>query len=137
MLPRTMDEHLRHFCGVSFPSLPFYAGSTADPISALALATLGIFVRSVFRVAELSEGFGGHLANDEVSFMILDGTMVIISCLALTIVHPGRGFGSVWKEANFTFRTKNETLEMGWSGNEGSERSGSSKMQGRVTEVRV
>jgi hypothetical protein len=35
--------------------------------------------------------------------MILDGTMVIIGSLALTIMHPGRAFGSVWDEANFTF----------------------------------
>jgi hypothetical protein len=69
----------------------------------LALATLCIFIRSVFRVAELSEGFKGHLANNQISFMILDGTMVIIACFALTIMHPGRGFGRVWEEANFTF----------------------------------
>jgi hypothetical protein len=69
----------------------------------LALATICIFIRSVFRVAELSEGFKGHLANNQISFMILDGTMVIIASLALTIMHPGRAFGSVWEEANFHF----------------------------------
>ncbi|KAI9731475.1 MAG: hypothetical protein M1835_003523, partial [Candelina submexicana] len=42
---------------------------------ALSLATLTIFVRSVFRVAELSQGFDGSLANDQVTFMILEGAM--------------------------------------------------------------
>ena len=72
----------------------------------LALATLCIFIRSVFRVAELSDGFSGDLANNEVSFMVLDGTMVVIACIAFTVVHPGVAFGKVWHEANFHFRTK-------------------------------
>ncbi len=29
--------------------------------------------------------------------------MVIIACFALTVMHPGWGFGSVWQEANFSF----------------------------------
>jgi hypothetical protein len=96
----------------------------------LALATLCIFVRSVFRVAELSEGFKGHLANNQISFMVLDGTMVIIACLALTIFHPGRGFGRVWDEANFTFllrKAKGGDVEMESSGVEGSFGSGREK----------
>ena len=92
----------------------------------------------MFRVAELSEGFGGDLANNQISFMVLDGTMVIISCLALTIMHPGVGFGSVWQEANFSFRTKKghrDGMELGSSGNEGSDGS-ASKIEGRVVGVR-
>lgn len=41
--------------------------------SGLIVATLTIFIRCVFRVAELSEGFNGTLFNDEVAFMILEG----------------------------------------------------------------
>lgn len=60
----------------------------------------------MFRVAELSEGFKGKLANDQISFMTLDGTMVIIAMTSLTIMHPGIGFGSVWQETNFYFRSR-------------------------------
>ena len=35
----------------------------------LGLATLTIFVRCVFRVAELQGGFGGRLANDQILFV--------------------------------------------------------------------
>lgn len=57
------------------------------------------FTRSVFRVAELSGGFSGHLANDQVSYMILEGAMIIIASLVLTIMHPEIGFGRVaWAE---------------------------------------
>ncbi|KAL8991820.1 MAG: hypothetical protein Q9169_007625, partial [Polycauliona sp. 2 TL-2023] len=65
----------------------------------LSLATFTIYVRSIFRVAELQEGFNGHLANDEITFMILEGAMIAISTLALTIPHPGMVFGMNWKIA--------------------------------------
>ncbi|KAI9795074.1 MAG: hypothetical protein M1816_000096 [Peltula sp. TS41687] len=71
---------------------------------ALTLATLTIFVRSVFRVAELSEGFDGSLANDEVTFMILEGAMIAVACICLTALHPGIALQGSYKEANFTLR---------------------------------
>ncbi|KAF8861352.1 RTA1-domain-containing protein [Acephala macrosclerotiorum] len=70
----------------------------------LGVATICLFVRTVFRSVELSGGFSGHLANSEVQFMILDGVMVIIACTCLTVLHPGIGFGHKWKQANFPFR---------------------------------
>jgi hypothetical protein len=88
-------------------------------LCSLALATVCIFIRSVFRVAELSGGFKGHLANNQISFMILDGVMVIIASFTLTVMHPGRGFGRVWNEANFTFlvgKSKDSNVEMESSG---------------------
>ncbi|KAL8886374.1 MAG: hypothetical protein Q9192_006498, partial [Flavoplaca navasiana] len=45
------------------------------------------------------EGFNGHLANDEVTFMILEGAMVAIASIALTLPHPGMVFGRNWKIA--------------------------------------
>ena len=62
----------------------------------LGLAILTIFIRSCFRVAELESGFNGKLANEEVPFMILEGGMVSIAAIALTVVHPGQVFGKVW-----------------------------------------
>ncbi|KAK1996711.1 RTA1 like protein [Colletotrichum falcatum] len=77
-------------------------------------ATACLFVRTVFRSVELSEGFGGKLANQEVEFMVLDGVMIILACLCLSIWHPGHGFGGRWNEAKFRFRTsKNKAAEGG------------------------
>lgn len=74
-------------------------------LAALALATICIFTRSVFRSVELSEGFSGHLANNEVSFMVLDGVMVLVACICLTALHPGMSFGREnWKRSGFNFR---------------------------------
>lgn len=73
---------------------------------AIALATTTIFIRCVFRVAELKDGFGGKLANNEGMFMGFEGPMIMIAVLALTICHPGIAFGnaSTWKAANWTWK---------------------------------
>jgi hypothetical protein len=77
--------------------------STTNGNTALFLATATLFVRTVFRAIELSEGFGGKLANNQLQFMILDGAMVIIACICMTVMHPGYGFEKRWNEARFSF----------------------------------
>lgn len=70
----------------------------------LALATVTIFIRSVFRVAELKDGFDGELANDEVTFMVLEGAMIAITVVCLTVMHPGYCFGGCWGQTAWRFR---------------------------------
>lgn len=59
---------------------------------ALGIATVCLFIRTVLRSVELSGGFGGRLANSQAQFMILDGVMVIVASVCLTVMHPGIGF---------------------------------------------
>ncbi|EAQ86735.1 hypothetical protein CHGG_07988 [Chaetomium globosum CBS 148.51] len=69
---------------------------------AMLLTGVFIFVRSVFRCAELSEGFNGPLANDEVTFMVLEGTMIALACILLTVFHPGLVVGGeTWLAAGW------------------------------------
>jgi len=70
----------------------------------LGLATLTVFVRSVFRCVELREGFRGKLANQEVTFMVLEGAMIVIAVAVLTIWHPGWAFRGRWQEAGWSLR---------------------------------
>lgn len=70
----------------------------------LAVATVTILTRSAFRVAELQGGFHGALANNQISFMVLEGAMITIACTCLTLLHPGIAFQGHWAEANFKFR---------------------------------
>ncbi|ORY16187.1 RTA1 like protein-domain-containing protein [Clohesyomyces aquaticus] len=65
----------------------------------LFIATVLIFIRCVYRVIELQGGFNGHLANDEATFMIFEGPMIIIAVAALTFFHPGRVFDDLWVPA--------------------------------------
>lgn len=58
---------------------------------------------------ELSGGFGGRLANNEVSFMILDGVMIMIACFTFSILHPGYGFTRAgWAAAAYPFVNTSE-----------------------------
>ncbi|KAL8702326.1 MAG: hypothetical protein Q9224_000028 [Gallowayella concinna] len=59
---------------------------------ALTLSTICIFVRSVFRVVELGEGWDGALIKNQTLFIVLEGVMVIIAVLVLNLFHPGLCF---------------------------------------------
>lgn len=59
---------------------------------ALALATILLLIRAGFRVAELSGGFAGKLAQKQVLFMVLDGAAVLSACILLMVFHPGVAF---------------------------------------------
>ncbi len=76
---------------------------------ALSLAAVCIFVRCIFRVAELKDGFGGPLANDEITFMILEGTMMVLAATSLTVYNPGRSFQGKWEQMNFSFWQNKKT----------------------------
>ena len=66
------------------------------------MATFCILIRSCFRVAELSHGFSSRLANQQVTFMILEGAMIVIALVTLTSFHPGVASQGSWAEADFT-----------------------------------
>lgn len=79
-------------------------------LGSLFLATLVIFIRSVFRVMELWEGFEGELWNTENDLYILDGGMMGIAVVALAAFHPGPAFLGEWAAANWSFRSKKEEV---------------------------
>ncbi|KAL4746280.1 hypothetical protein BDW72DRAFT_210539 [Aspergillus terricola var. indicus] len=71
------------------------------------LATVCIYIRSVFRVAELSGGFDSHLANDQVAFMVLEGAMISVAAITLSAWgHPGIGFQGRWSDLNYPMFSK-------------------------------
>ena len=65
---------------------------------ALAFATLCIFTRCVYRVAELSEGWNGHLIHTQKYFIGLEGAIVGTAVLALNAFHPGLCFREGYEE---------------------------------------
>ncbi|KAF2023436.1 RTA1-domain-containing protein [Setomelanomma holmii] len=71
----------------------------------LVIDTVAILVRSIFRVAELWEGFAGELWNNEKDFMVLDGGMMSLAVLLLTVFHPGPAFGEQWHATKWSFKS--------------------------------
>jgi len=69
---------------------------------ALAVAILAILIRCAFRCAELSPGFDDRLANQEATFMVLEGSMIIVAVISLTnvlleVASQGKGVDAGWK----------------------------------------
>ncbi|KAL1957830.1 hypothetical protein VTO42DRAFT_5395 [Malbranchea cinnamomea] len=71
------------------PSLPVTRQRLMLFAVPFSVAVLFIFIRCVFRVAELSEGWTGHLITEEPTFIALECVMIAIAVLALHIGHPG------------------------------------------------
>ncbi|KAK5651677.1 hypothetical protein OQA88_11743 [Cercophora sp. LCS_1] len=63
-------------------------------ICAFSAATLLVYLRTCFRLAETAEGLGGKLSTVEVYFGVLEFAPVVLAVLLLTIWHPGRCVGS-------------------------------------------
>ncbi|SMR51684.1 unnamed protein product [Zymoseptoria tritici ST99CH_3D1] len=58
-------------------------------LSLSGLAFLTIFIRSVYRLPEMAGGWGNPLMQREKEFLVLDGAMVAIAAVAMSIAHPG------------------------------------------------
>ncbi|KAL6720042.1 phospholipid-translocating ATPase rsb1 [Lecanora helva] len=72
---------------------------------AIAIAAITIFVRCIYRVIELAQGFEGTIANEEVPFMILEGPLIMIAVTALTLFHQGIVFrGGYWEASDWRLR---------------------------------
>ena len=76
---------------------------------ALGTAVVLIFIRSVYRVAELQQGFDGPIANNEASFMILEGPMIFLAVFAMTVLHPGIAFAGKWDSATWSVKKSRNT----------------------------
>ena len=61
-------------------------------LAGLTLATICIFWRSVYRVAELGEGWHGALIKRQWLFVGFEGVMVIVACFALNVFNPAFTF---------------------------------------------
>ncbi|KAL7621345.1 hypothetical protein AAE478_008666 [Parahypoxylon ruwenzoriense] len=61
--------------------------------AALALSTICVFWRSVYRVAELSRGWTGPLMERQDLFVGFEGVMITVAVYALNIFHPSLCFG--------------------------------------------
>ena len=102
---------------------------------ALAFATLCIFTRCVYRVAELSEGWNGHLIKTQKYFIGLEGAIVGAAVLALNLFHPGLCFREGY-EARFRWRfgKKQKVAEkINENPEDGSD--GETKMVGKMNET--
>jgi len=56
---------------------------------AMAVAFATIWIRCIYRLPEMAGGWGNALMRNEDEFLVLDGGMVGIACVLMTVWHPG------------------------------------------------
>ncbi|KAK4223781.1 RTA-like protein [Podospora fimiseda] len=49
----------------------------------------GILIRCIYRIAEMAGGWGNHIMQDEPSFIVLEGFMVLVPCILLASFPAG------------------------------------------------
>lgn len=59
----------------------------------LAVSTVLIYIRSIYRVVELAGGWSGHIIKTEWYFVAFDGAMILAAMCCLNFFHPGRLLG--------------------------------------------
>ncbi|KAJ2935027.1 hypothetical protein H1R20_g2080, partial [Candolleomyces eurysporus] len=57
-------------------------------LCALAFSTIVLFIRAVYRLIELADGWNGRIIRTEVYFNVLDGAMVVLAIYTLNFIHP-------------------------------------------------
>lgn len=60
----------------------------------ITISVLFVYVRSVYRIVELAQGFLGYLIKHEVYLMILDAFLIAMTCLLFVPFHPFWVFGA-------------------------------------------
>ncbi|THY37599.1 hypothetical protein D6C98_10672, partial [Aureobasidium pullulans] len=65
----------------------------------VSFATLLIFIRCVYRIYELSDGYHGAALHDEGLFIGLESIMIILATFILNLGHPGMAFSLKYKQA--------------------------------------
>ncbi|KAF2123243.1 RTA1 like protein-domain-containing protein [Lophiotrema nucula] len=56
---------------------------------AIFAAYAGILIRCIYRIPELTGGWGNEIMRNEPEFIVLEGFMIVIAVGAMTIFHPG------------------------------------------------
>lgn len=70
------------------------------------ISSVAIYLRCIYRIAELAGGWANKIMQDEVSFYVLDGAMCVIAIAALTFAYPGIWFKKVAEVENIELEQK-------------------------------
>ncbi|KAI5456526.1 putative RTA1 domain protein [Mariannaea sp. PMI_226] len=69
---------------------------------AVCFAYVAILIRSIYRIPEMVGGWGNPMMRNEKDFLLLDGLMIALASIALTVFHPGFFFPAMKTGAGHT-----------------------------------
>ncbi|KAF7187130.1 Efflux pump himE [Pseudocercospora fuligena] len=87
------SNHLGQYISTSMKAFRVY-------LICFCLAFLTIFIRCIYRLPEMAGGWGNPLMRNEKEFLILDGAMIAIATVLMTVAHPGIFFPAMRNKAN-------------------------------------
>ncbi|GAT26796.1 RTA1 domain protein [Aspergillus luchuensis] len=64
-------------------------GTIIPLLGAMIFSVICIYIRSIYRTIELSQGWSGYLITHERYFIVLDGIMMVLAVGVFNIFHPG------------------------------------------------
>lgn len=64
-------------------------GTIIPLLAAMVFSVVCIYIRSIYRTIELSQGWSGYLITTERFFIVLDGLMMVLAVGVFNIFHPG------------------------------------------------
>ncbi|KAJ5611354.1 RTA1-domain-containing protein [Penicillium lagena] len=67
-----------------------YRKSLTPMLYAMFFSLTCVYIRSIYRVVELAQGWAGFLITHQIYFVILDGAMMVLAVGVFNFVHPGR-----------------------------------------------
>lgn len=80
-------------------------------IYAITVAYVAIIIRCIYRIPEMQLGWGSTLMQNETTFLILDGAMILIAVATLTAFHPHFYFPFLGRKDGKSIKT--EAVEAG------------------------
>lgn len=72
-------------------------------------------------MVEFSLAFKNVIAHHEAFTLGFDGTMMVIACIILTVMHPGVALADAYQEAKFHGRSREETAKEEAGSDDGSD----------------
>ncbi|KAG8980886.1 hypothetical protein FRB95_009301 [Tulasnella sp. JGI-2019a] len=96
---RQQDQDMNMSLGTSTPNsfekpdvrgLDNLTPNVKTMVFGLIVATVLIYIRSIYRTAELLDGWGGPVITNQTLFDVLDGIPVFLAMVTLNVFHPGR-----------------------------------------------
>lgn len=90
---------------------PRWTGRLKLMTAGVAFMAIVLFIRSIYRTIELSDGWNGRIISTQVYFNVLDGAMVVLATYTLNILHPGYLLYNVSAEEEMELKNSDETME--------------------------
>ncbi|KAF9872884.1 RTA1 like protein [Colletotrichum karsti] len=77
-------------------------------LSASTVAFVTIFIRCIYRLPEMAGGWGNELMRKEGEFLVLDGMMIAIAAILMTVAYPGIFFPAISSRGRASSQPRNK-----------------------------